>query len=169
MTPVASFTDAWIETETSIKYYDKSKVASFTDAWIETKMGVLPLSPTCRIFYRCVDWNYQRNSYIKIVTGRIFYRCVDWNIFVQTKRAIPSVASFTDAWIETSWKAGTSSSPCVASFTDAWIETALCRCANIGWKSHLLQMRGLKRFWIFRKTANRRVASFTDAWIETSS
>ena len=33
----------------------------------------------------------------------------------------------------------------VASFTDAWIETFLGRCSGLYVKSHLLQMRGLKR------------------------
>ena len=57
-----------------------------------------------------------------------------------------SVASFTDAWIETQkgnvkfvlWH--------VASFTDAWIETVYTEC--------------------YRKEYT--VASFTDAWIETA-
>ena len=34
---VASFTDAWIETEKAIAVFGDTKVASFTDAWIETK------------------------------------------------------------------------------------------------------------------------------------
>ena len=33
---VASFTDAWIETDNHKKKRGKSLVASFTDAWIET-------------------------------------------------------------------------------------------------------------------------------------
>ncbi len=33
---VASFTDAWIETDIEHCYLLNSKVASFTDAWIET-------------------------------------------------------------------------------------------------------------------------------------
>ena len=54
------------------------------------------------------------------------------------------VASFTDAWIETvksgwlrEWKE-------VASFTDAWIETDKEGEVSVANKSHLLQMRGLK-------------------------
>ena len=35
--PVASFTDAWIETEFEVTINDVAPVASFTDAWIETK------------------------------------------------------------------------------------------------------------------------------------
>ena len=33
---VASFTDAWIETDSETVCYDDVSVASFTDAWIET-------------------------------------------------------------------------------------------------------------------------------------
>ena len=33
----------------------------------------------------------------------------------------------------------------VASFTDAWIETVMSRLKDAGLKSHLLQMRGLKQ------------------------
>ena len=33
---VASFTDAWIETDGSISVFCDEEVASFTDAWIET-------------------------------------------------------------------------------------------------------------------------------------
>ena len=55
------------------------------------------------------------------------------------------VASFTDAWIETKMKAFLSQYINVASFTDAWIETLD--------RNNTLQME--------------KVASFTDAWIET--
>ena len=36
-------------------------------------------------------------------------------------------------------------------------------------RSHLLQMRGLKRDYIIPATGARVVASFTDAWIETEA
>ena len=76
---VASFTDAWIETETWSRTANLDAVASFTDAWIETAHQYLFLHPDftshllqmrglkrvlasaeyiegfCRIFYRCVD------------------------------------------------------------------------------------------------------------------
>ena len=55
------------------------------------------------------------------------------------------VASFTDAWIETSFAALSRVWRVVASFTDAWIET-----------------RALAIF-----PEKMVVASFTDAWIET--
>ena len=53
---VASFTDAWIETDRYCQENEPKKVASFTDAWIETiemkQNGAIGFS---RIFYRCVD------------------------------------------------------------------------------------------------------------------
>ena len=36
MARVASFTDAWIETEKQLSRITRKSVASFTDAWIET-------------------------------------------------------------------------------------------------------------------------------------
>ena len=57
-----------------------------------------------------------------------------------------TVASFTDAWIETPGSCQARGGTRVASFTDAWIETGL-PCL---------------RKWL------PPVASFTDAWIETS-
>ena len=82
------------------------KVASFTDAWIETdRLGNrlwwvqshllqmrglkhtlkrLTITLKSRIFYRCVDWNYEQAK----------------NLFLRKE-----VASFTDAWIETSFRA----------------------------------------------------------------
>ena len=36
------------------------------------------------------------------------------------------------------------------------------------YKSHLLQMRGLKQDTTLEKEEKKKVASFTDAWIETS-
>ena len=54
----------------------------------------------------------------------------------------------------------------VASFTDAWIETSFQMKPATHMESHLLQMRGLKRD--FESFAPKlKVASFTDAWIET--
>ena len=37
--PVASFTDAWIETMSISVKLSRLEVASFTDAWIETSVG----------------------------------------------------------------------------------------------------------------------------------
>ena len=66
--------------------------------------------------------------------------------FLSKITALDFVASFTDAWIETSLPSVVACTPGeVASFTDAWIETYI--------------------YSIYRKMEN--VASFTDAWIET--
>ena len=56
----------------------------------------------------------------------------------------------------------------VASFTDAWIETSHYKPMVENVESHLLQMRGLKlpsKHYFYQRCP---VASFTDAWIETS-
>ena len=142
---VASFTDAWIETirkpEKSITRRShllqmrglkqiKSPVsrnvtrfvASFTDAWIETNSGVANSFSNCRIFYRCVDWNWGNE--------------IDATIY--------RVASFTDAWIETVITSKFNEYASVASFTDAWIETVDVAYMVAYNRSHLLQMRGLK-------------------------
>ena len=101
-----------------------------------------------------------------------------------------TVASFTDAWIETftmlsdytdvkshllqmrGLKPKTQIIGCqppeVASFTDAWIETRERRHQYQNLMSHLLQMRGLK-LTIKNKRIITSVASFTDAWIETGA
>ena len=55
-----------------------------------------------------------------------------------------SVASFTDAWIETSMQQAVYFAITVASFTDAWIETVRSADDILSRTSHLLQMRGLK-------------------------
>ena len=57
------------------------------------------------------------------------------------------VASFTDAWIETVYAYRCPNQQGVASFTDAWIETATITFATTAGGSHLLQMRGLK-LWV---------------------
>ena len=54
--PVASFTDAWIETKPVLSTSNIKGVASFTDAWIETFNPMAYLKKCqSRIFYRCVD------------------------------------------------------------------------------------------------------------------
>ena len=56
-----------------------------------------------------------------------------------------AVASFTDAWIETTVCVIGLTIISVASFTDAWIETYQSAGVFSQCQSHLLQMRGLKR------------------------
>ena len=63
----------------------------------------------------------------------------------ESGKDLNTVASFTDAWIETRIYIRSKSKAFVASFTDAWIETNSNR--NYG--------------------GSAKVASFTDAWIET--
>ena len=55
----------------------------------------------------------------------------------------------------------------VASFTDAWIETSYLKSKEYETVSHLLQMRGLKLLALKLVLLLALVASFTDAWIET--
>ena len=61
------------------------------------------------------------------------------------KTAFFAVASFTDAWIETTESHLESLWNIVASFTDAWIETTIWSVHVQSFESHLLQMRGLKQ------------------------
>ena len=97
-----------------------------------------------RIFYRCVDWNKLSKKSNLPLLCRIFYRCVDWNLFWHRKSLKQKVASFTDAWIETTQNNPLHISCYVASFTDAWIETIRFLTYHRLNGSHLLQMRGLK-------------------------
>ena len=120
---VASFTDAWIETQSQTTRIPTQLVASFTDAWIETETGAAETA-----FVEVASFT---DAWIETVWG-----CKETDSF--------TVASFTDAWIETinsigqltlaeshllqmrglkpgdvtRWHFGG-----VASFTDAWIET----------------------------------------------
>ena len=143
---VASFTDAWIETLKKDAFLMKGGCRIFYrcvdwNSWLKHRQNI----PLSRIFYRCVDWNGNSVRLIKRVPSRIFYRCVDWNKTVETDEDLTVVASFTDAWIETSMTAWRKWVSWVASFTDAWIETWTLSMLDYGnlW-SHLLQMRGLK-------------------------
>ena len=97
---VASFTDAWIETEhTHTKDADIQKVASFTDAWIETginrwnqpyslshllqmrglkQIGTYNKDEGCLSHLLQMRGLKQAPDYInKEELCRIFYRCVD--------------------------------------------------------------------------------------------
>ena len=100
------------------------RVASFTDAWIETYFRRREQYLKSRIFYRCVDWNraYEAiyNAYIRShllqMRGLKLWRGEHSNGYYVShllqmrglKRNQPykhyrprQVASFTDAWIET--------------------------------------------------------------------
>ena len=77
---VASFTDAWIETDGSISVFCDEEVASFTDAWIET----LSISQT----------------YISLLSHLLQMRGLKQKLGDLSYSPL-QVASFTDAWIET--------------------------------------------------------------------
>ena len=77
---VASFTDAWIETDGTEVKCNRSHVASFTDAWIETRIRLSPPLGT--------------QSHLLQMRGLKPYK-----IALLLKAG--EVASFTDAWIET--------------------------------------------------------------------
>ena len=151
------------------KAFHKHGVASFTDAWIETADCLQSeVFLTGRIFYRCVDWNSDITIHKTRCTGRIFYRCVDWN---WTERVTVHDGKSRIFYRCVDWNIYNTrlvSCQTVASFTDAWIETPFVPHVNCGNWSHLLQMRGLKQFclngWLIAS-----VASFTDAWIETET
>ena len=77
---VASFTDAWIETEVIQRLYVFLPVASFTDAWIETILNKVLVT--------------NRKSHLLQMRG------LKQGILSALARE-RGVASFTDAWIET--------------------------------------------------------------------
>ena len=74
---VASFTDAWIETESFGQVQKVAFVASFTDAWIETKFPapLIHLGGSHLLQMRGLKLKKQRH--FQHVGSRIFYRCVD--------------------------------------------------------------------------------------------
>ena len=189
---VASFTDAWIETVIiSCFPFCIHIVASFTDAWIETVgFGSISRTDVSRIFYRCVDWNpvypspdqRSRRSHLLQMRGlkltqmateilgdsRIFYRCVDWNQVWDGKKYETLVASFTDAWIETTALTVGGHTKILSHLLQMRGLKPHCKGRKFGRKaSHLLQMRGLKQLLQQQRAIELAVASFTDAWIET--
>ena len=130
------------------RMWKEQPVASFTDAWIETVAYMTVChKATSRIFYRCVDWNLGEWKRIlgdqvasftdawietistgygtRIVSGRIFYRCVDWNpkcTYRQNERSESHLLQMRG------------------------LKQVPRRYFHAIQQSHLLQMRGLKRF-----------------------
>ena len=100
---VASFTDAWIETQRWSVYVFGQWVASFTDAWIETI--------SINLLINALRSHPLRMRGLK-------------QAIKTSNRDFNRVASFTDAWIETVRQGAGSLRSIVASFTDAWIETS---------------------------------------------
>ena len=122
----------------------------------------------CRIFYRCVDWNWKVATKENETVGRIFYRCVDWNLVDKTQLTGFASRIFYRCvdWnlvdeTQLAGLAGRIFYRCVD--WNLVNETQLASLAE----SHLLQMRGLKLFEQQWRAFGVYVASFTDAWIET--
>ena len=121
------------------------RVASFTDAWIETAVLEKSMKPEVgRIFYRCVDWNKYMIHIIDLAKSRIFYRCVDWNDLEESEDSDFSVASFTDAWIETYFRRREQYLKSRIFYRCVDWNRAYEAIYNAYIRSHLLQMRGLK-------------------------
>ena len=119
---VASFTDAWIETTRKQSAWSRYWSHLLQMRGLKLLERANEFARTGRIFYRCVDWNKPglpesatKVSHLLQMRGlkhwanqrpvlnhcRIFYRCVDWNTTQSGGAFYDSVASFTDAWIET--------------------------------------------------------------------
>ena len=82
---VASFTDAWIETQASKRRIMQARVASFTDAWIET-------------YKEIIEGRFDVSHLLQMRGLKLQVPCY--------RRKVSWVASFTDAWIETCESAG---------------------------------------------------------------
>ena len=74
---VASFTDAWIETDNAIKLSGLEVVASFTDAWIETDQARACAFSSLSHLLQMRGLKQERDYLNLVLSGRIFYRCVD--------------------------------------------------------------------------------------------
>ena len=164
---VASFTDAWIETGVGATFQSPAAVASFTDAWIETGNMTLYHIPLRSHLLQMRGLKQYNTSKSNTIASRIFYRCVDWNCRWYSFSYRWNVASFTDAWIETSITWHLEKAILSHLLQMRGLKLKFKRFFGVKAGSHLLQMRGLKLcgwcfIWIWF-----RVASFTDAWIET--
>ena len=124
----------------------RGAVASFTDAWIETNCILVFIASVkshllqMRGLKLCVVLNNNLLSHVASFTDawiETLDKEDDWKD--------PAVASFTDAWIETHRRSSGTTAIMVASFTDAWIETDKYFIKLSLSLSHLLQMRGLKQ------------------------
>ena len=62
-----------------------------------------------------------------------------------TKRIVPESHLLQMRGLKPGRNGATPLCPLVASFTDAWIETSAAICLSVSIWSHLLQMRGLKQ------------------------
>ena len=121
---VASFTDAWIETDWLPSPGGIAKVASFTDAWIETLTLIWYISP--------------RLSHLLQMRGlkQLQITLIGINI----------VASFTDAWIETMMARVAKALALSHLLQMRGLKPGNRTAAPTSRRSHLLQMRGLKHY-----------------------
>ena len=129
-----------------------------------------------------------------VVTGRgsrLLHGGVDWNWLNVSKKVTLLVASFMEAWIETSshlylhnryfpsppswrrglkliWQKRVDTGNWVASFMEAWIETGIADTANNCIVRRLLHGGVDWNRIAERDPNNSYVASFMEAWIETS-
>ena len=102
--PVASFTDAWIETQRS-----KARIMQARSHLLQMR-GLKHRDAAV--------FKLQQESHLLQMRG-LKHLCLD------REHHRHEVASFTDAWIETRLRKYESSISIVASFTDAWIETRM--------------------------------------------
>ena len=149
-----------------------SKVASFTDAWIETRnflktliqehtshlLQMRGLKPTtyawkthgcCRIFYRCVDWNHAVFYECTALKSRIFYRCVDWNLGV-LYIGIEGLRRIFYRCVDWNLSELTGWTMYLCRIFYRCVDWNRSVCKNFGkiTVSHLLQMRGLKHYFM---------------------
>ena len=76
-TKVASFTDAWIETILNKYGINNYIVASFTDAWIETFSKIRSHQNPLSHLLQMRGLKHHKSLLYIYPVGRIFYRCVD--------------------------------------------------------------------------------------------
>ena len=121
---VASFTDAWIETEICFITYSRFLVASFTDAWIETIGAGRRQKRAMSHLLQMRGLKLASGYDAKLRESRIFYRCVDWNpIYITLEGDTVRSHLLQMRGLKPLLNTFNTSSKQVASFTDAWIET----------------------------------------------
>ena len=121
---VASFTDAWIETWSCKCYLSIIESHLLQMRGLKLVTMYAKVNNIGRIFYRCVDWNVISDKTIISLFSRIFYRCVDWNLKSKNNRSFRTRRIFYRC---VDWNVNLKVRPCFL------------------YKSHLLQMRGLKQ------------------------
>ena len=143
---VASFTDAWIETGTPIG--DFAAQLSHLLQMRGLKQQDQKYDDAQRMSHLLQMRGLKRRKKVRLPPLIVASFTDAWieTCYHGDRNYWLRVASFTDAWIETFENAPELGKEFVASFTDAWIETNLTKTVNAYLMSHLLQMRGLKRY-----------------------